>query len=242
MKYLSRIYTSVYFYFSLFKIFLSAYLKIILHKYGWQAYVEHSKKIVDLVKNCGAKVYIEVEQELKDLNLPVIIVSNHMSSLETFIFGYIFGRFFRITFVAKKSLVYYPIFGKILKYLEPILISRENPKYDYKIVTSKLQDFIRNKISLVIFPQATRSEYINEDKFSSLAIKLAERFKLDLLPVCVKTDFLSTGKILRDFGKVQPDKDVFIKIFPVIKFYQINKKTNRQLITLFKGTLAKLET
>lgn len=230
-------YKTIYFYFSLFKILLSAYFKIVFHKYDWETYVNYSKKIIDLVTTCGARVHIDGEQELLKVKPPVIIVSNHMSSLETFIFGYIFGRFFKITFIAKKSLVYYPIFGRIFKYLNPILITRKNPAEDYRTVLNQSRELFENKISLVVFPQATRSVQITEEKFSSIATKLAKHFKLDLLPVCVKTNFLAVGKILKDFGKVQPWEDVFVKILPLIRFCDINKETNKQLVLLLKNTL-----
>jgi 1-acyl-sn-glycerol-3-phosphate acyltransferase len=90
----------------------------------------------------------------------------------------------------------------------------------------------------LFFPQATRSKEIDENKFSSLAIKLAEKFKLNIIPICVKTDFLSVGKVVRDFGKVVPQNDVKIKIFHEIKSQEINKQTNKKIIELFKTKLA----
>ncbi|MDW8055288.1 MAG: lysophospholipid acyltransferase family protein [Elusimicrobiota bacterium] len=235
-----HIFVSLYFYLILIKIFLSAYFKIIFHQFNWQIYVEYSKKIVDLVRKFGTKVYIEGEQILATINRPVVIISNHMSSLETFIFGYIFGRFFSISFIVKKSLIYYPFFGRILRFLNPIVVSRKDPKKDYDIVKTQAEKLIKNGVSIIIFPQATRSYYIDVDKFSSLGVKLAKKFQLDILPVCVKTDFLKIGRVWKEFGKVQPENDVFIKIFSPIPYDSINKTTNKEIALLFRRTLSSL--
>jgi len=229
---------TLYFYINLFLIFLSAYIEYILGKYSWARYVYYSKKILKLVEKCGAKVKIEGTKELEKIVPPVIFISNHMSSLETFIFAGILGEYLKFTFVVKKSLLFYPIFGKLIKFTNPIAVSRKQPKKDYFVVVDQAEKLFSNKISLVVFPQATRSKEIDENKFSSLAIKLAEKFKLNIIPICVKTDFLNVGKVVRDFGKVVPQNDVKIKIFPEIKYQEINKQTNQKIIGLFKTTLA----
>ena len=227
----------LYFYTNLMLIILSAYIEYILGKYSWERYVYYSEKIVKLVNSCGTKVVVDGLEELKKLNLPVIFVSNHMSSLETLIFAAIIGKFLKFTYVVKKSLLYYPFLGRLIKFVNPIAISRKEPKKDYFFVVKQAKRLFFQKVSLVIFPQATRSKKIDEDKFSSLAIKLAKKFKLNIVPICVKTDFLSVGKIIKDIGRIYSQNDVRIKIFPQIKFEEINKETNKKIIELFKSTL-----
>lgn len=231
---------NVKFYFNLVSIILSAYIKLVLHKYSWQDYVTDSGKILNLVKKIGTKVLILSEENLKCVSAPVVFVSNHMSSLETFIFGYILGRYHKISFVVKKSLLYYPFFGHILNFLKPIVVSRKNAISDFKIVIKKFKNLIEEKTSIVIFPQATRSLNIDEKQFSSLGVKLAKIYNIPIIPICIKTDFLSLGKVVRDIGKVNPEKDVYIKIFPPIYPQQITKNTNSQIVNNLKSFLAKI--
>ena len=233
---------SLYFYYNLILIILSAYIEYFFGKYTWVRYVYYSQKILELVKKCKTKVVVEGIEELKKISPPVVFVSNHMSSLETLIFGGIIGKTLRITFVVKKSLLYYPFLGRLIKFVNPIAVSRKQPKEDYFVVLKQAKKLFSEKISLVVFPQATRSKEVDEDKFSSLAVKLAEKFRLSIVPLCVKTDFLSNGKIIKDFGKVVPQNDLRIKIFPEIKHQEINKQTNQKIIELFKTTLTKWET
>ena len=230
---------TLYFYFNLILIILSAYVEYLFGKYSWGRYVYYSEQILKLVEKCGAKVRIEGKEVLEKIVPPVVFVSNHMSSLETLIFGGIIGKFLKFTFVIKKSLLYYPFFNRMIKFLNPIVVSRKHAKKDFAVVLSQAKFLFDNKISLVVFPQATRSIEINENKFSSLAVKLVERFGLSIVPICVKTDFLSIGKIIKDIGKVVPQNDVRIKIFPEITHREINKQTNKKIIELFKTTLTK---
>jgi hypothetical protein len=58
---------TLYFYFNLFLIFLSAYIEYILGKYSWARYVYYSKKILKLVEKCGTKVKIEGIEELEKI-------------------------------------------------------------------------------------------------------------------------------------------------------------------------------
>lgn len=202
-------------------------------------YVKDSQKFVELVRKCGAKIYIDTK-ELKNLNPPVVLVSNHMSSLETFIFGYIIGRYFKFSFVVKKSLFKYPIFGKIIKFLNPIGVNRKNPKEDFKKIVEESKKLFEKGISLLVFPQATRSITIDEDKFNTIGIKLSKIFNVQLVPICVKTDFLSIGKIVKDFGKIDPTKDVYVKVFSPVSPKDAKKSTHQDILKQIKLFLESL--
>lgn len=238
MNFLAKVSPTVFFYVNFLYIIAKAYLKLITGKYNWDTYVSYSGKIVEIVKKCGAKVIIEGLEELEKVKPPVVIISNHMSALETLIFGYILGQKLKISFVVKDTLLKYPMFGQLVKFLHPVAIKRKKPKDDFKKIVTSLKKMFKEKVSIVVFPQGTRSISIDEKKFNSIGIKLAKIFNVGVLPVFVKTDFLSTGKLLRDFGKVYPEKDVYVKIFPLIK--QVDKSKHLYIIELFKSTFNKL--
>lgn len=232
--FLAKVSPTIYFYFSLLILILKSYFKLIFRKFFWQDFVKYSKKVIEIVKNCGTDFVIEEDTELVDIPYPVIFISNHMSSLETLIFGYILGRYTKITFILKKSLLYYPIFGRVVKFLTPIAVTRKYPRKDFELILKQYKKLFNNKTSLIIFPQATRSLKVEEDKFSSVGIKLAKIFNVGIVPVFVKTDFLSIGKMIRDLGKINPKNNVYVKILPYIPPQNINRYTNKQIIEMFK--------
>jgi 1-acyl-sn-glycerol-3-phosphate acyltransferase len=233
-NFFSKLFPTLYFYTNLFKFFLSAYFELIINRFSWNDYVNYCRKILDTVTKCGTEVVLENLEELKNVNYPVVFVSNHMSSLETLIFGYILGKYTKFTFVLKKSLLYYPVFGKILKFLKPIAVKRKNPKEDFEVVLKEAKKLLKEKVSIVVFPQATRSLIIDEKKFNSIGIKIAKFYKIGILPIYVKTDFLSIGKIFKDIGKVNPKNKVYIKVFSYILPEKINKFTHNEIVDLLK--------
>ena len=69
---------------------------------------------------------------------------------------------------------------------------------------------IKNEIGIIIFPQRTRSKFFEPALFNTLGIKLAKRNNVPIVPVAVLSDAWDSGKILKDFGKIDPSKEVRI--------------------------------
>ena len=92
----------------------------------------------------------------------------------------------------------------------PIVVGRANPREDLRIVLAEGQNRLNGNISIVIFPQTTRSINFDPKKFNSLGVKLAKRAKVPVVPVALKTDAWGTGRKFKDFGKIQPAKSVHI--------------------------------
>jgi 1-acyl-sn-glycerol-3-phosphate acyltransferase len=45
-------------------------------------------------------------------------------------------------------------------------------------------------------------------EFNSIAVKLAKRAGVPVVPLAVRTDFWSTGKLVKDFGPIRPERAV----------------------------------
>ena len=74
--------------------------------------------------------------------------------------------------------------------------------------------------SFLIFPQGSRYPVFSKRKFSSIGSKLAERSGVPVIPLAVKTDILPTresGGIFKDFGTVDPSKDIRVACGPVLR-------------------------
>jgi len=59
-----------------------------------------------------------------------------------------------------------------------------------------------------VFPQRTRAPVWKPGEFNSIAIKLAKRAGVPVVPLAVRTDFWSTGKLVKDIGAIHPDRPV----------------------------------
>ena len=128
----------------------------------------------------------------------VLFISNHMSTLETMILPSIIGPHKELTFVVKESLVKHPLFGDVMRSRNPIVVGRTDPRKDLEAVMNGGVELLNNGISIVIFPQSTRSVEFNPEEFNSLGVKLAKKAGADIVPIALKTDFWGNGTLIKE--------------------------------------------
>jgi 1-acyl-sn-glycerol-3-phosphate acyltransferase len=147
-------------------------------------------------------------EHIAKLDTPFVVIANHTSLLETVAFPSIVRPLRRVTFVVKQSLLEYPVFKHILRTRDPIAVSRTNPRHDLKVVLKEGTERLSRGIPIIIFPQTTRTLEFDPSRFSTLGIKLARRADVPVVPMALLTDAWSNGRILKDFGRIYPSKDV----------------------------------
>lgn len=183
--------------------------------------------------------YFELENLYHHLKLrsPCVYIGNHMSVLETFVLPCLIQPYRDVTFIVKESLMTYPIFGHVMQSRKPIVVSRENPRKDLRTVLEGGQRRLDGGTSVIIFPQTTRSPDFNPKKFNTLGIKLAKRAGVPVVPIALKTDAWGLGSKLKDFGRVQPQKQVHICFGDPLKIDGSGKRTYRRVVDFITGKL-----
>lgn len=176
--------------------------------YDTAHWISSSYDIFRTLENVGVILEITGLEHLRGLNGPAVFVANHMSTLETFVLPYIISPVRPVTFVVKKSLLETPLFGPVMRSRNPVVVGRTNPREDLKAVLDEGTAKIAQGISIVIFPQSTRSAVFDPEQFNSLGVKLAVRAGVPLLPIALKTDAWGTGRIIKDFGRLDRTKKV----------------------------------
>lgn len=177
--------------------------------YGDREWVKGSLDILHAVENVGVEVEITGMSNIRRSAGPVVFVANHMSTLETFVLPCIIQPVRPVAFVVKSSLLTAPVFGHVMRARAPVAIDRKNPREDLRTVMEEGSVKIRSGISVIIFPQSTRSAEFRPDEFNSLGVKLAARAGAPLVPVALKTDAWGTGKKMKDFGPLDTRKKVY---------------------------------
>jgi len=220
------------------KIILSA-IKANKGKYTYEELVIDGLKILDMMRNVGCKITIKGTENLKNLKPPCVFIANHMSTLETLVLPGVIGKEFRVTFVVKKSLLKYPFFGKILSALNPIPVTRKNPKEDYRVVMTEGLKRLEEGISVIVFPQATREIVFDPNQFNTLGIKLAKRANVPAVPVALRTDAWGIGKIFKDFGRIDPSKPVCFFIGKPLYIEEKGLKEHLAIIKFIENSLKK---
>lgn len=207
--------------------------------YSYKDLVYDGSDIIDMLRNAGCKVTIKGDENLKELKQPCVFIANHMSTLETLVLPAVIGKELPITFVVKKSLLRYPFFGKILSMLKPIPVTRKNPKEDYRVVIQEGMKRLKEGISVVVFPQATRQAVFDPAKFNTLGVKLAKKVSVPVVPIALRTDAWGMGKILKDFGKIDPSKPICFFIGKPLYIEDKGLKEHLQIIEFIKQSLKK---
>ena len=167
-----------------------------------------SQNMIRYLESVGVRFHIDNLKVLRELKKPCVFIGNHMSALETFILPGILLPFREITFVVKKSLVSYPVFKHIMISQNPVVVGRENPREDLKTVLDEGLDRLKQKISVVIFPQHTRTLDFEVGHFNTLGVKLAQRAGVPIVPIALRTDAWGNGPLIKDFGRIGPEKPV----------------------------------
>jgi len=199
------------FYVPLFFAVLSARLEVARGKYNGDRFAETTFSTLGIMERAGLRFKIEGMDNFRSFPGPAVFISNHMSTLETFLLPAIVQPSKPVSFVVKEQLINYPLFGPILGSCNPIAVSRKNARQDLATVLSEGKKRLENGISMVVFPQTTRSNSFDPAQFNTIGTKLALRAGVPVVPLAVKTDAWANGRKFKDFGPIHPSKPVHFK-------------------------------
>lgn len=225
--------------------FVSSYLKEVIKAssqtrkgiYDKPAWVKSSYNVMRLIEGCGGRFHLRGLENLHKCQGPVVFISNHMSTLETFVFPCIIAPLMDITFVVKQSLVKMPLFGPVMRSRNPIVVTRRNPREDFETVLTEGKKLLAGGVSVIIFPQGTRSVSFNPAEFNSLGIKLARAAGVPVVPVAIKTDFWGNGKYLKDFGPLHRDEPIWMVFGEPLKVQGNGKEEHQRVIEFIEKNL-----
>ena len=174
-------------------------------KYTSAAWREGSEGTVRALERCGVGIHAWGMDNIRAVEGPCVFIGNHMSTLETFVLPTFIQPIKEVTYVVKESLLGYPWFGPVLKSRNPIAISRTNPRKDLTAVLEGGEERLRKGVSVIVFPQSTRSVTFDTTHFNSIGVKLAKRAHVPVIPLALRTDAWGSGRIVKDFGPIRPD-------------------------------------
>lgn len=213
---------------------------------SWQArrgrYDDHdwyssSCEVREAFEKTGARISIQGTEHLAGLNQPCVIIGNHMSTAETFLLPSIIVPFRRVTFVVKQALVDYPVFKHIMRARDPVVVGRVNPREDLMAVLKGGQERLENNVSLIIFPQRTRTVTFDKESFNTIGVKLARRAGVPVIPLALKTNAWSNGRLLKDFGRFDPGKDVRLEFGPPIHIEGPDRPAHEAVVAFIESRL-----
>jgi 1-acyl-sn-glycerol-3-phosphate acyltransferase len=138
-----------------------------------------------LLRTNGVGLKLEGVEKLPK-NQSYILVSNHASLLD--IPAIIWASPFPVRFFAKRSLLWFPIFGWFLSLGGHILIDRQNPRSAIKSL-KRASSVLKKGISIVVFPEGTRTPDGEVKEFKRGAFLLAQHSKFPVVPLSIGGSF-----------------------------------------------------
>jgi len=165
-----------------------------------------------------------------DLRKSYILVSNHQSFFDIFsLLGYLPLQF---RWIAKAELFRIPFLGWAMSRIGYISIERESPKKAYRSMIAAAER-VRNGVSILIFPEGTRSQDGNLQSFKKGVFLIALKSQAPILPVAIR----GTREIMRkNDWRTYPGK-VEIRIFPPIETAGFSTDREAELSEQVRNTL-----
>ena len=185
----------------------------------------------------GAVITVEGFDALREVHGPVVYAANHMSMLETLLLPAVLLGHSPLSIVLKKNLLSYPIFGGPLRRIQPIAVTRKNPRDDLRVVMNTGRVRLSAGRSVLLFPQGTRQTVFDAERFNSMGDKLARAAGVPLVPVALKTDFQGIGRFIKDFGRVDPSLPIRFALGPPLADARVKGERQRHCVRFIEERL-----
>jgi len=129
------------------------------------------------------KINLVVNNDLKKIlsKKNYLIVSNHISWLDIFVIN----SAYPVAFVAKKSISKWPILSWLVKASETIFIDRKRIT-KIKETSKEVENFLKNKGSICIFPEGTSTDGSQLLNFKSNLLQTAINKNISVLPIAIQ--------------------------------------------------------
>jgi len=235
---LFRLFPSVSFYSQFIAIVWRSSVRAKRGRYGDYEWYRSSLEVLRALESVGLQVEISGLEHLKELGAPCVIVGNHMSMLETFVLPGVVRPFLPVTFIVKESLLTYPVFCHVMRSRNPVAVGRSSPRGDFAVVMKGGQERLDKGISIIVFPQTTRTQAFDPKDFNSIGIKLARRAEVPVIPVALSTDAWGNGRLLKDFVKIDVTRKVRMALGVPIAVQDKGGQANTAVIEFIQDHLS----
>ena len=150
----------------------------------------------------------------ENFSKPAVIISNHQSHADILLMLMLYPK---LNLLTNDWVWNSPIFGRIVKFADFYPVSTGIEKSIYK-----LSEKVKDGYSIVVFPEGSRSETPKIRRFHKGAFYIAEKLKLDILPVILH----GTGDCMTKGSSILRSGRFIIKFLERIKLNDRNFGTN----------------
>lgn len=180
--------------------------------------------------NPNWRISIEGHEKINDRN-PYIIVSNHLSNADIPVLS---NLPWEMKWVAKKELFDLPILGWMMRLAGDIPVDRTSVNKSISVL--KLCTYYLDRdVSVMFFPEGTRSKSGKLNRFATGAFDLAIREKKPILPIAIDG---TQGCLPKKSWTFQPDVFVKLKVLEPVETTNLEPEDIPDLLNTIRGVIA----
>lgn len=209
-------------------------------RYDNETWQRSSVNVLRALESVGVGFNVEGLEHVSNADGPVLFIGNHLSVMETVVLPAWILSHKPFTYVIKQSLLEVPIFKQVMRAIDPIAVTRTNPRQDLKVVLEQGTERLSRGLSIVVFPQTTRAAF-NPDQFSTIGVKLAKRAGVPIVPLALLTDAWENGRISKDFGRIVPSRTVHFAFGKALLVEGKGNDEHQAVIDFIESHLARWE-
>jgi len=155
---------------------------------------------------CGVRWKVEGMENIPDK--PCVVLSKHQSTWDAYFMPTLFSPG---VYVAKRSLIWIPIFGWALYILKFILIDRSSGRSAIQQMCEQAADRLARNRWVLVFPEGTRRPVGAEPSYRIGGAKIAEATGADVVPVAA-----NAGEFWPRMGFIKWPGEITVIVGPVI--------------------------
>ncbi len=180
--------------------------------------------------NPNWNVHIEGYEHIDD-RTPYVVVSNHLSNADIPVIS---NLPWELKWVAKKELFRIPVVGWMMRLAGDIPVDR-GASASKVGAFKKCRFYLDRKVSVMFFPEGTRSRSGKLNRFATGAFDLAIREKIPVLPLVLDG---TQGCLPKDSWKFEPDVHVKLKVLDPIETAHLEREDSRELMETVRNSIA----
>lgn len=151
-----------------------------------------------------------VGERISDMRRPYVVVSNHQSHADVPLISNLPGE---MKWLAKIELFRMPFVGWMLTMAGDIPVERGNKRQGAEVLVA-IGNYLKQKCSVMVFPEGTRSPDGRVHRFNDGAFRIAIKEQVPILPLAIEGSRDCLPKHSWKFGE---PANILLKVFPPIE-------------------------
>ncbi len=177
----------------------------------------HAKDILRITRT---NIEVIGEDNLPE-GMPKVFMGNHQSYFDVLV--EIAAIRERIVYIAKKELEKWPVYSFWMREMGCLFLDRQDPRAAVKLFNEAVEMMQNDGLSVVIYPEGTRSKSKEIAEYQKGSFKLAEKSGCPIVPTVIQGAY----KVLEEENRIKMNETVYVSYLPAIDLSTLSKEEQK---------------